>query len=402
MYSVHMMRPADHTLPYRVYQVNPRHRSPLLDFILNALRASKCRPIQYSSPDHAPFRISFETSEGDRMGIVAYAFLANTKATRNRPSDEYRFQLKYGSKEARNVHDLWQDPFGVYTTILIGVSPSEQFFVGFDPVLHSPTKHYISLEFKKSFVEKVLAEGWAAQERERKRSEDPVEVIVGGRPEAFLEFVRFEREARGEDQGHRALLSERRGTILRPSEGLITDTRSGGKYVHQLSRELELSESEVLDLIAGTKRLKMAVRGWVAEEHLVRRLQLVPGITDCRRNDTDGSPDIQLRFEGSGLLLVECKNVLREPTRQGAPRVDFQRTRASKADPCSRYYSPEDFDVLAACLHARTERWDYSFTLTKQLDPHKKCLGKLASGVVVDSRWVADIRGILGEVARTR
>jgi hypothetical protein len=161
-----------------------------------------------------------------------------------------------------------------------------------------------------------------------------------------------------------------------------------------------MSESAVLDLIAGASRLKMAVRGWVAEQHLVERLRQVDGITDCERIEAENSPDIQLRFDGSDLLFVECKNVLRVPRKDGAARVDFQRTRASKSDPCSRYYSPNDFDVLAACLHARTERWEYSFALTSELDEHRKCAGKLSSNVAVDARWRDDIRGILGTAAR--
>jgi hypothetical protein len=163
-----MVRPADHTLPYSVYGVSQRHRGPLLEFIQHALAASGCQVLHSSDAGHAPFRITFETMAGERMGIVVYAFLANQRLTRNRPGDEYRFQLKYGGKQNRNVHHLWQDPYGLYTTVLVGISPGEQFFVGFDPVLHSPTKHFISLEFKASFVEEILASGWSWRERERR------------------------------------------------------------------------------------------------------------------------------------------------------------------------------------------------------------------------------------------
>jgi hypothetical protein len=396
-----MVRPADHSLPYNVYGVSRRHREPLREFILAALAASGCRVIHSSDMGYAPFRISFETPAGERLGIIAYAFFANQRLTRNRPRDEYRFQLKYGGKQDRNVHRLWQDPYGLYTTILVGISPGERFFVGFDPVLHSPTKHFISLEFKASFVEEILASGWSWRERERKSgSEDLVEVIVGGTPVSFLDFIRFEREARGEDQGHRALLAERRGIIAPVTTIATAGVPAEPAYVHQLAREFEMSEAAVLDLIAGASRLKMAVRGWVAEQHLVEQLRQIDGITDCERIEADSSPDIRLRFEGGDLLFVECKNVLRTPTKDGVARVDFQRTRASKVDPCSRYYAPEDFDVLAACLHARTERWEYSFVLTRELDQHRKCIGKLSSNVVVDARWRKDIRGILGAAAR--
>jgi hypothetical protein len=388
---------------YSVYGVSRRHREPLLEFIQEALSVSGCRVIHSSEAAYAPFRVTFETATGERMGIVVYAFYANQRLTRNRPGDEYRFQLKYGGKQDENVHHLWQDPYGLYTTLLVGISPAEKFFVGFDPLLHSPTKHFISLEFKSSFVEEILANRWSWRERERKGgSEDPVEVIVGGTPESFLDFIRFEREARGEDQGHRALLAERGEIIVPAASGGKPDISAESTYVHQLAREFEMSEAAVLDLIAGASRLKMAVRGWVAEQHLVEHLRLVDGVTDCERIEAEGGPDVRLRFEGSDLLTVECKNVLRKPTREGSARVDFQRTRTSKKDECSRFYSPDDFDVLAACLHARTERWEYSFALTRDLDEHRKCAGKLSSNVVVDARWRDDIRGILGAAARSR
>lgn len=190
-----MVRPADHTLSYTVYGVRRRDREPVLRFIHEALAASGCRIIRSSEADHAPFRISFETGAGERMGIIAYAFFANNRDTKNRPKDEYRFQLKYGGKQQHNLHHLWQDPYGLYTTILVGISPSDRFFVGFDPVLHSPTKHFISLEFKRSFVDEIGRNGWSWRERDRRSgSEEPVEVIVGGTMDSFVDFVRFERE----------------------------------------------------------------------------------------------------------------------------------------------------------------------------------------------------------------
>lgn len=99
-------------MDYRTYAVSRRDREPLLEFMLEALRQSGCRILSHSSPTQAPFRIAFETLQGERVGILAYAFLANSKLTKNRPSDEHRFQLKYGSRDGQ-LHDLWQDPFGL-------------------------------------------------------------------------------------------------------------------------------------------------------------------------------------------------------------------------------------------------------------------------------------------------
>lgn len=145
----------------------------------------------------------------------------------------------------------------------------------------------------------------------------------------------------------------------------------------------------------------MAVRGWVTEEHLTRQLAQVPGVKNCTRNDEDGGADVLLDFEGTP-LSVECKNVLRTTQSDGLPRVDFQRTRASKHDPYSRFYSPKDFDVLAACLNAITQKWEYRFRPTASMSPHSKCPEKLSNRVKVDDAWTNDARNALGAAARLK
>jgi hypothetical protein len=372
--------------------------------MIDALESEKCRIIFVSRTEEAPFRITFETPTGERIGIIAYAFFANSKLTKNRPSDEHRFQLKYGSKDGR-LHELWQDPFGVYTTLLVGIDPELGFFVGADPILHSPTRFFISIEFKHSHVESILGDGWHFWERERRQMDQfggPVECLVGGTKSAFLRYIHFEREALGEDQGHRQLLAERAVPVSAQASGILTasEPENADGRLHALAKEFHLSETEVLDLIANARRLKMAVRGWVAEEHLVRQLRRIDGVSDCTRLDDEGGPDIRLRYAGSRYLTVECKNVLRQRTAAGLPRLDFQRTRASKADPCSRYYSPTDFDAVAACLHAVSERWEFRFILPMHLDEHRTCEGKLSSAVRVDERWSDSAALVLADAAR--
>jgi hypothetical protein len=343
----------------------------------------------------------FDTPEGERMGIFVYAFFANSRQTRNRPEDEHRFQVKYGTKDSK-LHTIWQDPYGLYTTLLVGIDPDLGIFVGADPVLHSPTRFFISIEFKRDHAKEILERSWFAWERV-KRGEDqptsdaPVEVLVGGTREAFLRYVKFEREALGEDQGHRQMLAEQAFSGSLPVLGSALEVPAEPR-IHQLSRELELDSEEILDLIGKARRLKMAVRGWVAEAHLERGLKAMPGVTGCRRLDEEGSADILLEYEGSAPILLECKNVLRQPSADGRPRIDFQRTRASKSDPCSRYYKTADFDVLAACLHAVTSNWEYRFRLTRDLMAHPVCQGRIASNVKVDGNW-SDLRSV-GDVFR--
>ena len=92
--------------------------------------------------------------------------------------------------------------------LLSGINP-ECFFVGADPVLNSPTKFFISKEFKKEHVDRILEDGWHVWEREQLpgRHSEPAEVMVGGTVANFLRYVLFEREAVAEDQGHRQLLA---------------------------------------------------------------------------------------------------------------------------------------------------------------------------------------------------
>ncbi|MCL4771985.1 MAG: hypothetical protein KJZ76_16840 [Burkholderiaceae bacterium] len=366
--------------------------------MLDALKSAGCRILFASPADTAPFVFTFETAAGERMGVVAYAFLATRTLTKNRPLNERSFQLKYGSKASyaeNNSHVLWQDPLGLFTTLLVGIDPEEGFFVAADPEAHNPTKLFIRLEFKDEHVDLIKLNGWHSWERTRRGAmADPIEVLVGGTKDAFLELIRFERAAYGLSPGDRQLLAEKRD-LLPAAAGIGTGLSDpvSSEMLHPILREFQLGADEVLGLIAGARRLKMAVRGWVAEEHLRETLSRVPGVTHCERLDIEGGPDLRVRYRDGPFLSVECKNALREVSKTtGLPRIDFQRTRAAKHDPCSRYYAASDFDIVAGCLHAVTVRWEFRYALPRTLDDHRHCPGKLASNVLVDERWTEDPR----------
>jgi hypothetical protein len=388
----------------RSYAVNPRQKAPLVEFIRSALDTAGCRILHEPDPSVAPYRFTFETPAGERLGIIVYAFFANSRLTRNRPSDEHRFQVKYGP-DTKAHHHLWQDPYLLYTTLFCGIDPERGIFVGADPVLHSPTRFFISIEYKQYHVDDILAREWHSWERERRAgSDEPVEVLVGGAKESFLRYVRFEREALGEAPGHRQLLAETLiapATLARNPPASIQPLIPPPQTLHSLAEEFQLSEKEVLNLIASARRLKMAVRGWVAEEHLVRQLRTVPGVEHCQRNDAEGEADVDVVFTGVP-LTVECKNVLRQRLATGEPRLDFQRTRASKKDPWSRFYSADDFDVVAACLHAVEQVWTFRYVVPSELDRHPKCQVKLTNNVRVDGRWSTNAGAVLTEAARRK
>jgi len=384
----------------RTYNVKASARQPLVNFMTEALRDAGCRIIHASSPERAPFVVTFETATGERMGIVAYAFTATRTPTRNRPADERSFQIKYGSKESyadNNLHELWRDPAGMFTTMLIGIDAKEGICVSADPVVHSPTKFFIRLEFKDEDAELAKARGWHAWQRIKQRAQLDavrVETLIGATKSRFLDLVRFERAARDLDPGNRLILAESHSLPL-PAITVapgISEADLANVMIsdHPLVRQFGLKVDEILDLIIGTRRTKMAVKGIVAEEHLRIMLSQVPGVTSCERPDEDGGPDIRLSYLNGPPLTVECKNVARDKDKNGNAKVDFQRTRAAKGNPCSRYYEPTEFDVVAACLHAVTASWDFRFILPRALPQHRTCPGRISSNIRVDNLWVAD------------
>lgn len=378
------------------YGVYPSDREPLIRFMVEALEKQGCRVIFSPPPNRAPFRITFETPQGERIGIVAYSFLANNRKIKNRPEDEHRFQIKYGG-DLSGLHEIWQDPYGLYVTLLVGINPEMGFFVAADPVPRNPTRFSVSVEFKEEQAQEILDKKWVAWERERrpgkKTVDEPLfEALVGGTADQFLRLVRFEREAWGEESGERHYLAEHFGdtALVTASRQLIASPPAiSAEHLHALAEEFALPEKKVLDLISERRMLKMAVRGSVAEEHLVTALRAVPGVRDCQRLEDDRGPDVALSFKGTKITL-ECKNSSRVRTKDGLEKIDLQRTRASKADPCSRYYKPSEFDLVAACVHAVTERWEFKYALTSQLDPHGTCSGRLSNNVKLDGRWTAD------------
>src|SRR5258706_2666411 len=230
------------------YRVKPTDREPLIRFMVDALEKQGCRVIYRPPPNIAPFRLTFETPQGERAGIVAYAFLANNKEIKNRPKDEHRFQIKYGS-DFESLHEIWQDPYGLYTTLLLGINPELGFFVAADPVLRNPTRFSVSVEFKDKHAEAISKKKWFAWEREHRAdnsSDEPLfEVLVAGTADQFLRLIRFEREASGEEPGERHYLAEHL-----PDTALVTASREllaappivSAERLHALASEFALPE----------------------------------------------------------------------------------------------------------------------------------------------------------------
>jgi hypothetical protein len=64
----------------RQYNTSAADRRPLIQFMTEGLTTAGCKVMFVTPANQAPFVITFETPLGERIGIVAYAFFANSKA----------------------------------------------------------------------------------------------------------------------------------------------------------------------------------------------------------------------------------------------------------------------------------------------------------------------------------
>lgn len=377
-------------LEWKSYSVSRSDKEPLRAFVLRALEIRDCRIVHASEADRAPFYVIFDSPSGDRHGLLVYAFLANAKLIKNRPANEHRFQIKYGGN-LRGVLEVAVDPRKLITTLFLGIDIEAGIFVAADPLMNTPTPMSRSIEFKRDHVDSIRRDGWAVWERDRRPGKSKsrptadiedfrTEVLVGGKQERLLDLIALERIAQGLDPGERHLVADK-------LKALASDTEA---VQHPILKEFRLAPEALFDLIGSASRLRMAVRGWVAEQHLYDELVTLKDVSECTRLEADGKPDISLRWKGGAPILIECKNTLRETYADGRPKVDFQKTRASKGNSCSRYYRPQDFPVLAACLHAVTEEWEFRFALTADLKAHEKCPGHIANMVGVAEPLFSD------------
>ncbi|MEY4548740.1 MAG: hypothetical protein RL685_4935 [Pseudomonadota bacterium] len=359
---------------------------------LRAIEACGGKVLKAPDPTTAPYEISVGLPNGDVRDLVCYAFTANKYRQGGRPLGEHRLQVKYGSDFTR-YHDLYIDPKRRRTTLMFGVHHELDLFIAVDPVLHNPTWFSRSIELKEPELLAARAQGWHGWERDRSRArrkrDAPLEsfmteAIFAFTDDYFLRYVETERHAAGLDAAERLVVGSQIARFGAPTRGKR----------HPLEELLGLGAAELLDVLAGTTRLLTAVRGRVAEHHLGRQLAKTPGVSSVETLDLDGQPDFLIDYKGKP-LRIECKNVATS-SKPERPLVDFQKTRAAKSDPCSRYYAAKQFEVLAACLHPITKHWEYRFCLTTALAPHKTCHGKLSERVYLDRQgWSESLDKIL-------
>jgi hypothetical protein len=266
-------------------------------------------------------------------------------------------------------------------------------FVGLDPTLYDPLPMGISVEFKDAEVDDTLRTGWHAWERINRagsrrtqaRSRTGLETLIAFTPTNLIRYARLEREATslGLDPVLRL-----RAADATPSPGASVTAR------HALESTFHLTSRELLEIISKRKRLKVAVRGGVAEHHLVETLRRAPSVAAVEEVDVDGPPDVEVTLRNRKLVRVECKNGEENKYANGDGRVEVQKTRASKGDPASRYYEPSQFDVLAVCLWPPTGAPRFVFKATRDLARHPDFPDRLAVLHRIDETWASRIEDV--------
>jgi hypothetical protein len=141
---------------------------------------------------------------------------------------------------------------------------------------------------------------------------------------------------------------------------------------HPVELEMGLIASEILDVIYRSDRCYQAVRGFVAEYHLEKILTALVAagqLESYARINKDGKPDFRI-FVDAREVTIECKNVKSgDLYADGDAKVDFQRTRNQVGEKArtGRFYSPGEFDVLAAAEHTKDGIWSFKFVRTADL-----------------------------------
>jgi hypothetical protein len=382
---------------FRVYRVSGKRE--LHEFLLDAVRSAGGEILYSTASTRAPVYLTVEAGGRNRSettGILVYPFRCNPPPIKGRPKDEHRVQIRYGAEDTWGEdHALGVDPPGVDVTLVLGVHLESGIFVGLDPLRYDPLPMGISIEFKDSSVQAALREGWhvwerenfAGRRRETSRAPQGLETLIAFRPEKLLDYVRFEREAT------RLRLDPplRFRAAQRAAGGLTTIEKAR----HMLEEEFDLSSEEILNIVINRFRLRVAMRGGVAEHHLGRAFNNDPAIKHVEEIDEDGRPDFQVTLEDGRKVLIECKNVSPKGYADGAFRVEVQKTRASKGDPASRLYPFEHFDAVAACLFSATSRWEFRFKASRDLKQDERFPGRVAPLQRVDESWADTLVGAL-------
>lgn len=374
-----------------VYRVSGR--ADVHQFLVSSIEASGGRVIYASDPGRAPVYLGVQLDSDERIGMLIYPFRITKVATKGRPTDEVRGQIRYGAEETwRRDHPVGRDIAGVDVTMIVGVDLVDGVLLGLDANLWDPLPMGISFYAKEADIDEAARSSWHVWEKVNKggkkrseaRSPTNLETVVAFTPDRLIDFARLERRAT-------ALRLDPALRYAAAVDMAAPQQADDAPRRHALEEQFALTSEQILDIIRGRNRLSVAVRGGVAEHHLEQQLSGAPGIASVMRLDVDAMHDFDVVLDDGTFLRVECKNASPRTSASGQFKVEVQKTRASKGDPASRFYTTDGFDVVAACLYSPTGKWEFRFGRTTQMAVHKEFADRLAPIQLITDAWVADI-----------
>lgn len=381
----------DETVAGRSFgQIYPvQGRGDLHAFLIEAVSASGGRVLYASDPHRAPVYLGVQLDSDERIGMLVYPFRMTRNTIKNRPADEVRGQLRYGSEGSwKHEHPVGRDVAGIDVSLILGIDLVDGVLLGLDANVWDPLPMGISFYAKDSDVQEAKASGWhvwekinrAGTKRTAPRSPTSLETIVAFTPDRLIDYARLERRA----------TSLRLDPPLRYSAAIALADESAVDEPprrHVLEEQFALTSEQILDIIGGRNRLSVAVRGGVAEYHLEHLLADAPGVDRVERLDVDAKHDFNVTMTDGTHFRVECKNASPKTSASGRFKVEVQKTRASKGDPASRFYPANGFDVVAACLFSPTGRWEFRYGLTSRMTRHKDFPDRLAPIQTITDDW---------------
>ncbi|MFB9320673.1 hypothetical protein [Cryptosporangium minutisporangium] len=368
-------------------------RADLHQFLIDAVEASGGRVLYASDPRRAPVYLGVQLDSDERIGMLVYPFRMTRNQIPNRPDDEVRGQLRYGSEESwKREHPVSRDIAGVDVTMIVGIDTVGGVLLGLDASLWDPLPMGISFYAKVAEIDRGHQTSWYVWEkinrggtrRQEARSPTSLETVVAFTPSRFIDYARLERRATslGLDQALR--FAAARAMADRP-------LANEPGWRHVLEKQFDLSSQQILDIISGRNRLAVAVRGGVAEHHLEQQLHNHPAVEHVHRLDIDAMHDFDVMLKSGEQIRIECKNASPNATASGRYKVEVQKTRASKGDPASRFYPVEAFDVVATCLFSATGSWEFRFGRTSKMRRHQHFSDRLAPVQEITEEWTNDL-----------
>lgn len=175
----------------------------LLACLTGALARSGCELLHVDGSAKGTFRLSWEDPLLQRAGLRGQ-LVPLVRRDRNPGGANATLHLDGTSTTDR-------DPFGLFTSVLLGVDASRDLFVAFDPARHFPEDGPLRVSISPVPLRRVFAQGWHAWEREEYERDGTgfAETLVGFTAPNLVRYVLFERLASGLDTGHRQVLAER-------------------------------------------------------------------------------------------------------------------------------------------------------------------------------------------------